>query len=186
MDLKERLLELLDGVDFRFDTTVQSPAELKKMADYNLAEYDKFKAMGEEHMLRTQDVIGAILSDLLQPLAIKEYGTTDNSAIRAILHRELSRPEIRANYQRVKQLAVEGILAEGVCKSQRGKVAELVDCAAHLYIEFVLEVTGRWRLLPRSESSRLIGVLTEMFKEGNHADSIRHTQRQEETAEKAG
>jgi len=121
MDLKGKLLELTGGVKFRFDANVLSPAELKEMADYNLSQYDKLKAMGEERVLRIEELIWALLGDVLQPLAISRYGSADDSAVRAVLVGELSNPKLRDSQDRFQ---TEGVHSPTPGRKSKGKTLD--------------------------------------------------------------
>jgi len=175
MNNAQRIMNLIDGTKFRGTPDWSSEYPLMDLGNHNLAELDK---LSDERKERAANLISVIVADIVQPLALKKFGNTDGSAIRTVVRDELFPQDKSKELDSLGQQVQKEALGIGLSEMQAERLRKSFVSHFPIWLEdCIAGLIDRWRLLPRSESSRMIGVLVEMFKEGNHVDSIRHTKR---------
>ena len=86
MNNTKRFENLIKCTKFQGAPDSRSKSPLLDLANHNLAEWDK---IGEEQNEVISHILASILTDIVQPLAIVQFGHTDDSAIRGVIHNEL-------------------------------------------------------------------------------------------------
>ena len=173
MDLKQRLIELTKEAGFRFVTDFDSVSQLTELADYNMAQYERLKAMGEAHLERIHDLVFLLLAKEVQPRARKAHGSISDASVRQLLQDEFNRPESKSAQEKWKRLVKEAMAAQGLTPDQLAKLDGLLEQWPDLLIEAYVEGIGLFRRIPAVETSRLAALLSEMFLEEAHVDSSR-------------
>ena len=90
MDNIKRFANLMEGTRFRSTPDWSSEYPLMDLGKHNCSEWEK---LSEERQERGISLIRAILADIYQPLALKQFGHTGDSAMRSILHNKMFPPD---------------------------------------------------------------------------------------------
>jgi len=176
-ELGRRFETLVGGVRFRtdFDQALDSPEQLLAIGLHNRREYEKIKAMDEEHQERIENLVANMLASALQEEAIARYGNTDGSSIRQVLYGWFNRPEDRLFEDRLRQTAKIALLGINLTEEQSDAIMKgMYDILPQLIIEVIEELIAPWRLLPCAETQSIAMALTDMMKEAQSADVTRH------------
>jgi hypothetical protein len=168
MDIKNKLREILEGVDFRCSDPVESSDQLLKLGEHVLAQYE---ALGEERQQRAFDLFGIILAEILQPQALARYGDTSFNSVRQVLVEEFPQLESSPEWEKYIKLAKQAIANLGLTGFQAEQLNRLFDLMPYIVVEFIADLASRFDLLPRENAAILSLVLRDMCQEeANHAE----------------
>jgi hypothetical protein len=171
MDIKKKFLEVLDGVDFRYGAPVDSPEQLVKYGEHIIAQYE---ALGEARQQRGEDLICAILADVLQPRALARYGDASYDSIRRVLIEECALAT-RTKWEKYIELGKQAIANLGLNDFQVEQLNKYFDLMPDIFVEFIADLASRFDLFPRENAATFAMVLRDMLKEEvDHVESKRY------------
>lgn len=173
MENIKRFISLTEGTKFNSTPDWRSEHPLMDLGKHNLAEFD---SLGEERRERIIDLVWAIMADIFQPLALKQYGHTGDSAMRGVLYNKMFPPddyeELNSTGQQVRKEAI-GI---GLTEKQAEVLYQwYVSYFPAWFVAYIAEEINRWQFLPRVTARGITDTLVSMFVEAENADSQRHS-----------
>ena len=171
MDL-EMLAELFKGTRFYWDYDWHSLAQLEEAEEANAAEYRRLKAEDPERLERIFDYICLLLSNALQPLAIKEYGNASDESMRQLLLQEMRNSEDMIKWRQMVDDALTNIKPDS---PPRELVRQYTQELENQFAGVLAGLVGRVRMIPEADASAITSALFDMWKEAGHADSRRDT-----------
>ena len=172
MDNTQRMANLMEGTRFRDTPDWSSEHPLMDWGEHNCREWEK---LGEERQERGLNLIGAILADFFQPLALKQYGHTSDSAMRGVLYNKMFPPDDDEELNNWGQHVQKEAISIGLNKKQADKLQQwYMSCFPTWLVAYLAELMNRWQLVPRVTAQRTTDILTTMFSEVANVDSQRH------------
>ncbi len=182
MGAKEKLLELLDGINFQPVDGNESPEEFQAKLRQNNEQYDLMAAKCKGLEPQVLDLLAFVLAERLYPLAMEKHGNTAEPSLRSILAETELNPETTPANDKVKQLALEVLRTDGLDDSQLEMIGTLIDAVPGMVLSALVELAARLKMIPMTEYSRIAGTLAMMMKEVAYASDNRDY-RIEETEE---
>ncbi len=171
MDSRSRLLTLMGGSNFSFDTVFDDPARFVKVWNGLMTEA---AASTEEKQQRILDLIFLVMAEILQPTAIGKYGDAGVASVRRVLLDRYLEPGVKLGVEKLVQLMKKEAVANpafGDC--QRDAICRLYDLIQQSFIDFIAGRVAQYRFLPVDEVPQIAMVISDMFREAGDANNIR-------------
>ena len=173
VDSFRRLVSLLKDTKFKSAPGRSSRYPLMDVSNHNLAEWDK---LNPETQQRAIDLLSAIMADIVQPLALKQFGNTSDSAIKTVLLGKLIPEnelvdEINHAWQQVRHEALDN----GLTEAEVDKLHQQSISRSHAWVvDYFTGLISQWQLLPRITARKTADTLATMFAEVDNADATRN------------
>jgi len=172
MNNTERLTSLMEGTKFKGVPDCSSQYPLMDLGEHNCTEFDK---LGEERKERISNCISAIMADIFQPLALKQFGHTGDSAMQTVIYNKLFPKDEAEELNSLGQQVRKEALGIGFSKKQADELYKwFMSCFSTWFVACIAEFINRWQLLPRVTARGITDTLATMFMEVENADSVRH------------
>lgn len=172
MDNIQRFTNLMEGIKFRGIPDWNSENPLMDLGNHNCSEWEK---LSEERQERGINLIRAILADIFQPLALKQFGHTGDSAIRGVLYNKMFPPDDDEELNSLGQQVRKEAIGIGLSEEQAEILRQwFVSCFPTWFLACIAEEINKWQLLPRVNAQGITDTLVSMFMEVEHADTCRH------------
>ena len=184
MDNTEKLINLMEGTEFKGIPDFNSEYPLMNLGLHNCIEFDK---LSQERKERISDCISAIMADIFQPLALKQFGHTGDWAMQTVIYNKLFPKYEAEELISLGQQMRKEVLGIGLSKKQADELDKwFMSCFSTWFVACIVEFINRWQLLPRITARKIADTLTTMFMEVENANSERHNQFQEEQTSETG
>jgi hypothetical protein len=171
MEKEKKLLDLLDGINFKVINNKASPAEFKEKAMHNQVQYARIEARGDQYQERILDLICLVLADKLQPVMINRFGNTADYFLSRVFHEQFDTPEIQSEWRECRQLALKAISDEGLDANQMEIISKVIDNLPETIISCLVWFVGRLKVIPMQEVASISEILLRMVKEERHANN---------------
>lgn len=119
MDNIGRLTNLMEGTKFKSTPDWSSRYPLMDLGKHNLAEFNK---LGEEQEVKISKCISAIMADFFQPLALKQFGHTGDSAMQTVVYNKLFPTDEAQELNSMGQQVRKEVLGIGLSEEQVEKL----------------------------------------------------------------
>lgn len=167
MDSRSRLLTLMGGTDFSFDTEFNDLGRAVKVWNRLVTES---AVCSDEKQGRILDLIYLNMAEVLQPVAIGKYGDASTASIRRVLTDRCLKPEVKLGVEKIIQLFKDEAIANPTLDDcQRDAICQFYDLIQRNFIEYVAQGVGRFRLVPVEETPQIAIVLADMAREVTRA-----------------
>ena len=175
-ELAQKLLSLLKDLDFSWDErALDSPEIALRVGARYSREFERFETMEEERKERILNLMSQIFAKMLQILAIREYGNGGSAAIRQVLTDIVDKPEVKDEFNRLRNTAKKGLEAADLSAEQIDLVMSgVIDKRLNDLVDRFTELYTPYQLLPLGQSHSIAAVLADMMKEAEDADHSRN------------
>lgn len=171
MDNIERFTGLIEGPKFKSTLDWSSEYPLMDLGKHNCAAFDK---LGEERQERAANLISAIMADIFQPLSLKQFGHTGDSATRTVLRNKLFPKDEIEELNSMGQQVRKEALSDGLSEEQAEKLHQwFLSYFPAWLVAGIADLINRWQLVPRVTAQQTTEVLATMFLEVANADTGR-------------
>lgn len=171
MDSRSRLLTLMGGSNFNFDTEFDDLARFVKVWNRLMTQA---AACSDEKQGRILELIYLNMAEMLQPAAIAKYGDASGASVRRVLLERYLEPGVKLGVERIIQLLREEAIANPTLEDcQRDQICKFYDLVQQSFIDFVVNRVAQYRFLPVDEVPQIAMVISDMFRKAGDVNNIR-------------
>jgi hypothetical protein len=171
MDHRKKLLELLGTDSLREYSEPRTCEEFMEMGRYYSDMFDNVFARGELHVERVRGEFGRLLAETVQPLARETYGVADSKAVRQLFSGAWG-INARDGWGRQMNLMKTALGQTSLSQGQQTAFLSLMDTFPDTFLDLLSSEVARLKLVPIENVNEISLILSEMFKEGSHADQV--------------
>jgi len=158
----------MEGTKFKGKPDWNSESPLMDLENHNCSEWEK---LSEERQERIANLISAIMADIVQPLALEQFGHTSNSVIRTVLYNKMFPPDDREELNRLGQQVRKEAIGIGLNNKQADMLQQwFISCFPTWFVGCLAELMNRWQLVPRVTARGIADTLVSMFMEAQNAN----------------
>jgi len=166
MDNIRRFTNLMEGTRFRGTPDWSSEHPLMDLGEHNCNEWEK---LSEERQERGINLIWTILADILQPLALKQFGHTGDSVMRGLLCSKMFPPNDDKELNSWGQQLRKETIGIGLSEKQAETLYQwFVSCFPSWFVACIAEEMNKWQFLPRVTARGITDTLVSIFEEAGN------------------